>query len=347
MENLLGFTLERMREEFLKRGQSQYRAKQVFNWIYQRGILSFDAMTDVSKAFREELKRDFCLALPTVFAKQEGNDGTIKLLLEMEDGSKVEEVMMPYDYGSPICVSSEVGCSMGCAFCASGLLKKKRGLTASEMVGELLVMNKVLSPYGLRATHINVMGTGEPFDNYDAVMDFIRIANAQEGLAIGARHITVSTCGLPDGIRRYGKEGLQTNLAISLHAPNDAIRNRIMPISRAFPLDKLIDAIKDYLSSSGRRVTFEYILLDGLNDSDECADELSSLIRDNGLFAYVNLIPYNEVKEMPFRRSKRVKQFHDRLLRKGINATVRKEFGGGIDAACGQLRVKVERGNGE
>ena len=183
MENLLGFTLERMREEFLKRGQSQYRAKQVFNWIYQRGILSFDAMTDVSKAFREELKRDFCLALPTVFAKQEGSDGTIKLLLEMEDGSKVEEVMMPYDYGSPICVSSEVGCSMGCAFCASGLLKKKRGLSASEMVGELLVMNQVLSPYGLRATHINVMGTGEPFDNYDAVMDFIRIANAQEGLA--------------------------------------------------------------------------------------------------------------------------------------------------------------------
>ncbi len=345
MENLLGFTLERMREEFLKRGQSQYRAKQVFNWIYQRGILSFDAMTDVSKAFREELKRDFCLALPTVFAKQEGNDGTIKLLLQMDDGSKVEEVMMPYDYGSPICVSSEVGCSMGCAFCASGLLKKKRGLSASEMVGELLVMNQILSPYGLRATHINVMGTGEPFDNYEAVMDFIRIANAQEGLAIGARHITVSTCGLPDGIRRYGKEGLQTNLAISLHAPNDAIRNRIMPISRAFPLDKLIDAIKDYLSSSGRRVTFEYILLDGLNDSDECADELSSLIRDNGLFAYVNLIPYNEVKEMPFRRSKRVKQFHDRLLRKGINATVRKEFGGGIDAACGQLRVKVERGN--
>ena len=345
MENLLGYTLERMREEFLKRGQSQYRAKQVFNWIYQRGVLSFDAMTDVSKAFREELKRDFCLTLPTIYSKQEGKDGTIKLLLEMEDGSKVEEVMMPYDYGSPICVSSEVGCSMGCAFCASGLLKKKRGLTAAEMVGELLVMNQVLAPYGLHTTHINVMGTGEPFDNYDAVMDFIRIANAQEGLAIGARHITVSTCGLPEGIVRYGKEGLQTNLAISLHAPNDRIRNKIMPVSLKYPLDKLVLAIKDYLACSGRRVTFEYILLAGVNDSLECADELAHLIHDNGLFAYVNLIPYNEVKELKWKRSPKenVRRFHDALLKKGINATVRKEFGGDIDAACGQLRVKYER----
>lgn len=345
MENLLGYSLERMTDCFLARGQSKFRAKQVFGWIYGKGVLDFDKMTDVSLSFREELKRDFCLSLPSIIAKQVASDGTVKLLLQLEDGAKVEEVMMPYDYGCPICVSSEVGCSMGCAFCASGLLKKERGLTSAEMVGQLLVMNQVLSEYGLRVTHINVMGTGEPFDNYDNVMEFIRIANCQTGLAIGARHITVSTCGLPEGIRRYGKEGLQTNLALSLHAPNDKIRNKIMPVSLKYPMKDLIAAIKDYLSTSGRRVTFEYILLSGVNDSLECADELAHLIRDNDLFAYVNLIPYNEVKEMKWKRSSKtsVAAFHNALLKKGINATVRKEFGGDIDAACGQLRVKYEK----
>ena len=343
MENLLGYTLEKMSSEFEARGQSKYRAKQVFAWIYVRNVLDFDSMSDVSKAFREELKSSFTLSLPRIAYRQDGKDGTIKLLLEMEDGAKVETVMMPYDYGCPICVSSEVGCSMGCAFCASGLHKRERGLTAAEMVGELLVMNNVLREYGRSVTHINVMGTGEPFDNYDNVMDFIRIANCQFGLAIGARHITVSTCGLTEGIKRYGKEGLQTNLALSLHAPNDEIRNKIMPISRAFPMDKLFEALREYGRDSGRRVTLEYILLSGINDSDECARELAALIRKYGVFAYVNLIPYNEVKEMPFKRASnnRVHAFHDLLLKLGVNATVRKEWGEDIDAACGQLRAKT------
>ncbi|MBQ9456964.1 MAG: 23S rRNA (adenine(2503)-C(2))-methyltransferase RlmN [Bacilli bacterium] len=341
-QNLLGYTLAKLTEEFLGRGQSKYRAKQVFGWIYGKKIYDFDAMTDISKDFREVLKRDYCIKLPTIYTKQEAKDGTIKVLLEMEDGAKVESVLMPYNYGDAICVSSQVGCNMGCAFCASGLLRKERNLTAAEMMGEVLVMNGLLAEFGRHVTHIDVMGTGEPFDNYDNVLDFIKIANDPFALAIGARHITVSTCGLCPGIKAYGKEGIQINLALSLHAPNDEIRQQIMPIAKAYPFEKLIPALQEYSADSGRRLTFEYIMLKDLNDTLDCAKELVALIRDNHLFAYVNLIPYNEVKEKPYRRSDktRVRAFADYLLKNGINCTVRKEFGGDIDAACGQLRSK-------
>ena len=348
-KNLFGYTLQSLTDEFLSLGQSKYRSKQIFTWIYQKKVFDFDAMTDISKDFRAVLNRDYCLDLPMIHTRQDASDGTIKLLLEMEDGAKVEAVLMPYNYGDAICVSSQVGCNMGCAFCASGLFKRSRNLTAAEMMGELMVMNEILSEFGRRVTHIVVMGTGEPFDNYDNVMSFIKTANDQFGLAIGARHITVSTCGIPEGIRKYGKEGIQINLAISLHAPNDETRNQIMPISKAYPLDQLISAIQEYEKDAGRRVTFEYILLRDVNDSLSHADMLADLIHDNGIFAYVNLIPYNEVAEKTFRRSSPVaiKAFHDRLMKRGINATIRKEFGSDIDAACGQLRSKTERRGGQ
>ena len=345
-KNLLGYTLPQLTEEFLSLGQTKYRSKQVYAWIYQKRVLSFADMTDISKDFRAKLEQDYCLDLPRIHTRQDASDGTIKLLLEMEDGAKVETVLMPYNYGDAICVSSQVGCNMNCAFCASGLHRKSRNLTAAEMMGQLLVMNGVLAEWGRSVTHIVVMGTGEPFDNYDNVLSFVKTANDQSGLAIGARHITVSTCGLVDGIKKYGHEGIQINLAVSLHAPNDEIRNQIMPISKAYPMDRLMEAIKDYEENAGRRVTFEYILLAGLNDSLAHADELADLIHKYGIFAYVNLIPYNEVAEKPFRRSSHnaIKAFADRLMKRGINTTVRKEFGGDIDAACGQLRSKVISG---
>ena len=341
-KNLLGYTMQAMTEEFVSLGQSKYRSKQVYIWVYQKKVFDFNAMTDISKDFRAVLCRDYCLDLPKIYTRQDAGDGTTKLLLEMEDGAKVETVLMPYNYGDAICVSSQVGCNMGCAFCASGLFKKSRNLTAAEMMGEVLVMNQILAEWGRRVTHIVVMGTGEPFDNYDNVLSFIKAANDQQGLAIGARHITVSTCGIPTGIRKYGKEGIQINLALSLHAPNDELRQQIMPVAKAYPFAKLIPALQEYSRDSGRRLTFEYIMLRDFNDTIDCAKQLVSLIRENDLFAYVNLIPYNEVKEKPYKRSERarVKAFADYLLKNGINCTVRKEFGGDIDAACGQLRSK-------
>jgi 23S rRNA (adenine2503-C2)-methyltransferase len=339
-KNLFGYTLKQLESEMVALGESPYRARQLYEWLYKKKVRSFDEMSDLSKTFRQILAHQYCLSLPTIFKEQDSEDGTKKLLLQMSDGAKVETVLMRYDYGNVICVSSEVGCNMACAFCASGLLKKERGLTSAEMTGELLVMNDLLASEGERVTHVVVMGTGEPFDNYDNVMSFVRICNEQRGLDIGARHITVSTCGLIEGIRKYAEEGIQINLAISLHAPNDAIRQKIMPIAGRYPIADLMAAVKDYVSKSGRRVTFEYILLKGVNDSLADADELSDLIR--GTLAYVNLIPYNPVKEKPFERSdeKTIMAFHDRLMKRGINCTVRKEFGTDIDAACGQLRVK-------
>ena len=345
-KNLFGYTLPELTEEFVSLGESKYRAKQVFSWIYRKRVFSFEQMTDISKSFREKLEQDYCLDIPSIHSKQESKDGTIKLLLEMGDGSKVETVLMPYNYGNAICLSSQVGCNMGCAFCASGLLKKERSLTAAELMGQVMAMNSILGEKNESVTHIVIMGTGEPFDNYDNVMRFIKTVNDPFSLAIGARHITVSTCGLVDGIRKYGKEGIQINLAISLHAPNDEIRRSLMPIARAYPMDVLFDAIRDYEENAGRRVTFEYILHKGINDSIAHADMLADLIHEKGVFAYVNLIPYNEVEENGFKRSsdKAITDFFNRLNRRGINCTIRKEFGDDIDAACGQLRAKVEQG---
>ncbi len=344
MINLYDFTLPKLEELMLSLDEKKYRATQLFKWIYEKRVTTFDEMTDVSKKFREVLNRDFCIVKPKIFLKQHSQDGTIKLLLELEDGNKIETVLMRYNYGNVACVTSEVGCNMGCAFCASGLLKKKRELKVSELVGQILVLDDLLKEEGNneRITHVVVMGTGEPFDNYDNVMGFIRILNHPHGFAIGARHITVSTCGLVPMIEKYANEGIQINLAISLHAPNDEIRNKIMPISHKYPIDELMKAVKYYEQTAGRRVTFEYILLKGINDSTDNARELARLIK--GTLAYVNLIPYNPVNEMKYQRSdeKSVHNFMDTLMKLGVNVTVRKEFGTDIDAACGQLRAKNE-----
>lgn len=341
MYNLYDFSLEKLEKLLVEEyGQKKYRATQLFIWIYQKRVTNFDEMSDISASFKEILKRDFVLELPTIEAKQISQDGTIKLLLKMKDGVKVETVLMRYDYGNSVCVSSQVGCNMGCAFCASGLLLKSRDLTPGELISQLLVMESLME--GERISHVVIMGSGEPFDNYDNVMDFIRVVNHHKGFNIGARHITVSTCGIPDKIIAFANEGLQVNLAISLHAPNDELRSKLMKINKAYPLDVLIGAIKEYERITNRRVTFEYIMLKGVNDSAEHAKELANLI--SGTINFVNLIPYNSVDEHGFKRSNRivVREFADNLKKLGVNVTIRKEFGPDIDAACGQLRAKRE-----
>ncbi|MFA5480940.1 MAG: 23S rRNA (adenine(2503)-C(2))-methyltransferase RlmN [Bacilli bacterium] len=345
MNNIYNLSHEKLVAAMIEKGKKAFRATQLFIWLYEKGATSFDEMTDVALKFREVLKTEYFFALPRIHTIQKSVDGTIKLLLELNDGSKVETALLRYNYGNALCVSSQVGCNMGCSFCASGLLRKQRNLEVGEMVGQVLIMNRLLKEEGedQAVSHIVVMGTGEPFDNYENVMDFVRIVNHPKAFAIGARRITVSTCGIVPRIYEYANEGLQVNLAISLHAPNNEIRNQLMRINQAYPLEKLIEAVKYYVDKSGRRVTFEYIMIDGVNDTISHADELSDLIR--GIEAYVNLIPYNPIVGNGYRRSDdaTIKEFQNQLTKRAITSTVRKEFGADIDAACGQLRAKEKR----
>lgn len=340
MENIYNYSLEQLTNYFASINQKPFRAKQVFSWLYQKEAASFDEMSNLSKELREQLKEHFTFDILKIVEKQESKDGTIKYLFEMLDGSLIETVLMIHDYGKSLCVTSQVGCNMKCSFCASGLLRKQRDLTPGEIVAQVM---KVQLDTKQRISHVVVMGTGEPFDNYDNVMEFVRIINHPNGLAIGARHITISTCGLIPGIERYSNEGIQTNLAISLHAPNDEIRNQLMPINRRYPLDDLRQAISDYIDKTNRRVTFEYILLKDVNDSLVDARQLAHYLR--GLNAYVNLIPYNSVDEHGYQPSDQetIEKFKSELLRLHINVTLRKEHGRDIDGACGQLRAKRGR----
>ena len=344
MGSIYNYSLENLAKEMVELGQKSFRATQIYGWLYQKRVKDIDSMSDISLSFREILKEKYNMNTPNIIRQQVSYDGTVKLLLEFEDKMSVETVLMRYDYGNAVCVSSQVGCNMGCKFCASGLIKKQRDLSASEMVLQVMKIQEYLDQEGKgeRVSHVVIMGSGEPFDNYDNVMEFIKIINEQKGLAIGARHITVSTSGIPDKIIKYSKEGIQVNLAISLHASNNETRNKIMPVNKAFPLEVLFEAIREYETNSKRRVTIEYILLKGLNDSLKNASELATLLK--GTFAYVNLIPYNEVSENEFRRSDKesVRAFYEELKRIGVNVTIRKEFGSDIDAACGQLRAKKE-----
>ena len=340
MENIYNYSLEQLTNYFASINQKPFRAKQVFSWLYQKEASSFDEMSNLSKELREQLKEHFTFDILKIVEKQESKDGTIKYLFEMLDGSLIETVLMIHDYGKSLCVTSQVGCNMKCSFCASGLLRKQRDLTPGEIVAQVM---KVQLDTKQRISHVVVMGTGEPFDNYDNVMEFVRIINHPNGLAIGARHITISTCGLIPGIQRYSDEGIQTNLAISLHAPNDEIRNQLMPINRRYPLDDLRQAISDYIDKTNRRVTFEYILLKDVNDSLVDARQLAHYLRE--LNAYVNLIPYNSVDEHGYQPSDQetIEKFKSELLRLHINVTLRKEHGRDIDGACGQLRAKRGR----
>ncbi len=337
MISIYNYTLEQMIDEFVAIGEKKFRATQVFEWIYRKNVYSFDDMNNLSLDLRNKLSNIYSTNLLKIVEKQESKDGTIKYLFELEDGGLVESVLMIHDYGRSLCVTSQLGCNMGCKFCASGLLKKQRNLTAAEMVLQVLTVNFDTQN---NVSHVVVMGTGEPFDNYDNVMNFIRVINHAKGLAIGARHLTISTCGLVDKIEMYAHEGIQTNLAISLHAPNDDIRDQIMPINKAYPMDKLREAIKYYISKTNRRVTLEYILLRGVNDQLVHARQLAHYVR--GLNVYVNLIPYNAVDEHGYQQSSTmdVEAFKNELLRLKINCTLRKEHGRDIDGACGQLRAK-------
>lgn len=343
MKSLYDFNYEQIQEFALEQGWKKFRGHQIFQWLYRKRVQNIDDMSDLSKETREVLKENFIINPCKIVTKQVSSDGTVKYLFELEDGAYVESVLMIYDYGKSICVTSQVGCNMGCDFCASGLLKKRRDLTSGEIVAQVLSVQKDLDETGDRISHIVVMGTGEPFDNYDNVMNFCATVNHDRGLGIGGRHITISTCGIVPKIREFAHEQTQYNLAISLHAPNNELRNKLMPINRAYPLEQLMDAIDEYTKLNNRRLTFEYILLKGVNDQNKHVDELANLIR--GLNAYVNLIPYNEVDEHGYRSVdyKSAMVFYDKLMKKGIRCTIRKEHGGDIDAACGQLRAKKEK----
>ncbi len=337
MNSIYGYTEDMLKAYLKEKGEKPFRASQIIEWIYRHKIKSFDEMTNVKKIFIEQLKSDFTFNALECVTHQKSSDGTQKFLFKLEDGNLIETVLMCHDYGYSVCVTTQVGCNMGCQFCASGMKKKLRNLEASEIVLQVLTAGLLAD---VRISHVVVMGIGEPFDNYDNVISFLKIINHPLGLEIGARHITVSTCGLVDKIYEYSDFDLQVNLAISLHAPNNEIRNQIMNINKAYPIEKLVEAIKYYINKTNRRVTIEYILLQGINDSKENANELANLL--HGLNVYVNLIPYNEVKEKPYKRSTKedMVQFFDVLKKRRINVQLRKEQGGDIDAACGQLRSK-------
>ena len=336
--NIYGLTIEEMEAYFLSLGSKAFHAKQLFSWLYEKRIESYKEITDIKKELIEKVSNEYSIDRLKIVDVQEDVDVN-KYLFELSDGEHIEAVLMRHDYGNSICVSSQVGCNMGCKFCESGRRKKVRNLEAYEMVLQILMIEKEL---GERISHVVVMGIGEPFDNYDNLVKFLKIINHPKGLAIGARHITVSTCGVVPKIKEFSELDLQINLAISLHAPNNELRNKIMPINKAYPLEVLIPSLDDYLKKTNRRITFEYILLNGINDTSEHAEELSRLVK--GLNCYINLIPYNETNNIDFKRSNTIQimKFYDILKKNSVNVTIRREFGSKISAACGQLRSKKE-----
>lgn len=321
-------------------GYKKFVAKQLYEWIYQKRVFDYSKMTNIKKELIDRLSNELDISMLKLRTRQT-SDLTNKYLFELSDGNLIEAVLMKHDYGNSVCVSSQVGCNMGCSFCESGRLKKVRDLLPGEIVRQILMIEDDIKE---RISSVVVMGIGEPFDNYNNIMNFIRIINDPNGIAIGARHITVSTSGLVPKIYEYASEDLQTNLAISLHAPNNELRSKIMKVNKAYPIEELIKAIKDYIDKTNRRVTIEYIMLRGVNDTLECANELADLLK--GMNVYVNMIPYNETSHIEYKKALKtdIDAFYDTLKKRGINVTVRREFGAGIDAACGQLRAsEVEK----
>ena len=331
-------SLQDLENYFLDIGEKKFKAVQVYDWLYRKKVTSFEEMSNIKKTIIEKLKQDFKITLPSIVKVQNGKEVN-KYLFELSDKERVEAVLMLHDYGNSLCLSTEVGCNMGCAFCESGRRKKVRNLETGEMVGQILA---VMQSSGLKVTHVVLMGIGEPFDNYDNVLKFIKIINSDYGLALGARHITVSTCGIIPKIKEFTKEKLQVNLAISLHAPNDNLRSKIMKINKVYNINELIKVVKDYIKVTNRRVTFEYVLLKDVNDSEKCAHELANLLR--GMNCYVNLIPYNATSHLEFKRAdkKTILKFYDILKKEKIGVTIRREFGTEVSAACGQLRSSYE-----
>ena len=339
MTDIKSMTLPELRDFLQGLGEPSFRGKQVFTWL-SRGAASFDEMSNLPRSLRERLVETCSLSVPTVARKQaSAKDGTIKYLWELADGNCIESVLMRYHHGNTVCISSQVGCRMGCAFCASTIAGKVRDLTPGEMLDQVIFTQK---DSGAPISNIVLMGIGEPMDNLDAVLKFLEIVNCPDGLNIGMRHISLSTCGVLPGIRRLAELGLQLTLSVSLHAPDRETRSRLMPVNRAYDVEELFAACHAYFQKTGRRISFEYAMIDGVNDQDWQADLIAKRLR--GMPGHVNLIPLNDVTESPFRPSRRTAAFQKRLESHGLTATVRRSLGGDIDAACGQLRRKAEKG---
>ena len=342
MKDIKSMTPEELGVYMKELGQPAFRAKQIFQWL-QRGVTSFDEMSNLAKPLRAKLAEECYITAPVAERKQVSKlYGTIKYLWRLRDGNCIETVLMRYMHGNTVCVSCQVGCNMGCIFCASTLGGKVRDLTASEILDQVIFTQL---DSGEDISNIVMMGIGEPLDNFDNVLRFLTLVNHPDGLNIGMRHISVSTCGLVKKIDKLAQLGLQLTLSVSLHAPDDETRSRLMPVNRAVGVETLMDSCRRYFETTGRRISFEYAMIDGVNDGDAQADRLVELLR--GMPGHVNLIPLNDVAESPLKPSRRVRQFQQRLESQGVTATVRRKLGGDIDASCGQLRRKHMQENSQ
>ena len=335
MIDIKSLTMEEITALLREMGEPAFRGKQVFTWLH-KGVKSFDEMSNLAKPLRQKLAQHCCITAPEVARKQESKlDGTIKYLWRLGDGNCIETVLMQYHHGNTVCISSQVGCRMGCAFCASTIAGKVRDLTPSEMIDQVLFTQL---DSGREISNIVLMGIGEPLDNRETVMRFLTLVNHPDGLNIGMRHISLSTCGIVPEIDRLAELNLQLTLSVSIHAPDSETRSRIMPVNRAYDVEQLFAACHRYFEKTGRRISFEYAMIDGVNDNDWQADLIAKKIK--GMPGHVNLIPLNDVVESPFKPSRRVAEFQKRLESHGVTATVRRSLGGDIDASCGQLRRK-------
>mgnify|MGYP001006513238 CR=1 FL=1 len=343
MENkpfIYDYTFEQLQDWLKAQGEPSFRAGQIFDWLYVKRVASFGEMTNLPKTLRDRLEDTFRFVTLSEITRLTSKDGTVKFLFGLHDQHAIETVIMRHNYGNSVCVTTQVGCRIGCTFCASTLGGLKRNLTPGEIVAQVVHAQKLLDPENERVSSIVIMGSGEPFENYDATMAFLRIMVHPKGLNIGQRHITVSTSGIVPNMLRFADENLQVNLAVSIHAPNDALRSKLMPVNRRYPFADVIAACKHYIEKTGRRITFEYALIGGVNDRPEHAEELASVLA--GMLCHVNLIPVNYVPERDYVRTPRddIFAFQRILQKKGVNVTIRREQGHDIAAACGQLRAK-------
>ncbi len=336
MTDIKSMTLSELTDALADMGEAQFRGKQIFRWLHG-GAVSFDEMSNLSKPLRAKLAERYYITAPRIVRKQVSRiDGTTKYLWELRDGNCIETVLMSYHHGNTVCISSQVGCRMGCRFCASTVAGRVRNLSASELLDQVLFTRL---DSGVEISNIVLMGIGEPMDNLDAVLRFLELVNHPDGLNIGMRHISLSTCGVIPGIERLAELGLQLTLSVSLHAPDSETRSRIMPVNDAYDVEELFSACHRYFQRTGRRISFEYAMIDGVNDSDAQADLLAAKLR--GMPGHVNLIPLNDVVESEFKPSRRTAAFQKRLESHGVTATVRRSLGGDIDASCGQLRRRA------
>lgn len=341
--SIYSMELEALKDWLTEHNEKAFRANQIFEWLYKQRVTSFEDMTNLSKNLRLLLQENFTITTLNTLIQQTSNDGTIKFLFELHDGYSIETVLMRHDYGNSVCVTTQVGCRIGCTFCASTLGGLKRNLEAGEIVAQVVKVQQALDELGERVSSVVIMGIGEPFDNFTSMLSFLKIINHEQALNIGARHITVSTSGIIPKIYEFADQNMQINFAVSLHAPNTELRSRLMPINRAYKLPDLIEAIRYYVDKTGRRVSFEYGLFGNVNDQVEHAEELAELVK--GIKCHVNLIPVNYVPERDYVRTPKdqIFLFEKTLKNHGVNVTIRREQGSDIDAACGQLRAKERK----